>query len=114
MNEEIAKRRVNRKRSAALKAQVLTQCKVSGASVASIAKANDLAASLVNKWIRKDRAIGKTQAAEFVKIPIVDESRAVCTDQIRVEINRGALRMTIDWPASTANTAAAWLHRIVV
>jgi transposase len=116
MDEETTKRRVNRRHSTAFKAQVLAQCKVKGVSIAAVAKANDLVVSLVNKWISKDRAMGKARITEFTQLPIVQESRPSTNkiaDQIHVEINRGALRMTVDWPTSTANIAAAWLHKVI-
>jgi transposase len=89
---------------------------VRGASVIAVAKAIGVGKSLVHSWLAKLRADrdspakpSKASAAEFIKLPISSPSEM----PIHVELRKGSLQMTINWPSSTAVTAVVWLREVL-
>lgn len=91
-----------RPHSEAFRAQVLSECSHSGASVAAIALAHGLNANLVHKWRRKARqaeVCGMRQMpehAEFIALalPPAQQAAAVQPD-IHMELRRGAATLSI-------------------
>jgi transposase len=113
MSEEVTERMANRRHSAEFKAQVVAQCLVRGASVIAVAKANGISDSLLYSWISKHRsksiAPSKPSAAEFIELPVSQASDM----PIHVEVRKGSLQMSIDWPSSAAVAAAVWLREVL-
>ena len=114
MNEPAQIRKKNRRHSDVFKAQVLAQCLVRGTSVRQVARANGLGDSLVHSWLIKDKAksrgvILKRASPEFVQLP-VSASPTSAVSPIHIEVNKGPLRMSIDWAESAAVSAAVWLR----
>jgi transposase len=116
MSEEVTERKANRRHSAEFKAQVVAQCLVHGASVIAVAKANGIGDSLLYSWIAKHKAPkaksispSKSSAAEFIELPMSKVSDA----PIHVELRKGSLQMSIDWPSSAAVSAAVWLREVL-
>jgi transposase len=113
MSEEVTERKANRRHSAEFKAQVIAQCRVRGASVIAVAKANGIGDSLLYSWIAKHRsksiAPSKPSAAEFIELPVSQASDM----PIHVEVRKGSLQMSIDWPSSAAVAAAVWLREVL-
>jgi transposase len=113
MIEEVTERKANRRHSSEFKAQVVAQCLVRGASVLAVAKTNGIGDSLLYSWIAKHRAKSispsKPSATEFIELPV---SRA--SDMpIHIEVRKGSLQMSIDWPSSAAVGAAVWLREVL-
>jgi transposase len=116
MNEEVTERKANRRHSEAFKAQVIGQCLVRGASVIAVARANGVGKSLMHSWLAKHRANrnspakpSKASNPEFIELPIFPPSEM----PIHVELRKGSLQMTINWPSSAAVTAAVWLREVL-
>ena len=127
---------------AEIKAKVLAQCRESGASVAAVAQANGLNASLVRKWMegrglkrcglaRGDGGAGRAPVAaqsapclQFVPVDLAamgrDELRVLPggfaaspePTHIHVELRRGGASLEVRWPASQAWQCAAWLGEL--
>ena len=99
MSEEVSERKANRRHSADFKAQVVAQCLVRGASVIAVVKAKGIGDSLLYSWIAKHRAKSispiKPSAAEFIELPLSQASDI----PIHVEVSKGSLQMSIDWPS---------------
>lgn len=122
-----AKRSARRNHALELKTAVLDECRA-GASVASVAMAHGLNANLVHKWRRL--AQGKlvaavappTPAPAPTFIPLVITSPALPTPtrpacagprELRIELRRGAIVATVNWPMSAATECAGWLREVL-
>ena len=102
--------------SAELKARVVADCEVPGASVAKVAMSHGINANIVHRWRELRRRVHgaslKTSntatvpaPTSFVPItlPAATPSAAAATADIRIEIKRGATTLSMNWPA-------AWLR----
>ena len=110
-----SKRPTRRRHAADLKAQVLSECAVPGASVASVALAHGLNANLVHKWRRcrpgGDVAVTPMRAsAEFIALPLPSTPPAA---DIRIELRRGAIAVNLTWPVAAAAACAAWMRELL-
>jgi hypothetical protein len=87
-----------------------------------VALANGINANLVRRWVmdavgeREDVGEigatnrGKRPVTKFVPLPL--PSRAPVSD-IRVELQRGATKIVVTWPATAAAECAAWLRELL-
>ena len=95
-----------------MKAQVLAECEVSGASVAKVAMSHGINANVVHGWRKLAR--GGSSAAVVMApdfIPVALEGAAVARSSersIEVELRRGAVTMKLTWPLSATVDFAAW------
>ena len=108
-------RKVTRRRySAEFKAQILGECAQSAASVASVALSHGINANVVHKWRRLAHAGAEPLAAVASFIPVaLPAPVATATQDIRMELRRGATTMTIQWPVACAGECAAWMRELV-
>ena len=117
--------RPRRKRhSAELKAQILAECAVPGASVARVAMSHGINANVVHRWRQLVREGGSTLVKVpmatamatagdgFVPVKVLDPPAAKVGD-IRIELRRGATAMTITWPVCSGADCAAWLRELL-
>ena len=123
-----------RRHSAAFKAQVLTACAEPGASVAAVALSFKLNDNLVHQWCRgrgvgSGRGTSSTAIAEstpqFIALslpvpppppaapPSTPMAAEVVTGEIRLELKRGAMGVSVTWPISAAAECAAWLREVL-
>ncbi len=113
-SEQTARRR---RYSNEMKAQVLAECEVPGASVAKIAMLHGINANVVHGWRKLARGGGEVAVArspEFIPLTLQDASVA-CAGQhgIEVELRRGAVTMRLTWPLSAAADFAAWTRELL-
>jgi transposase len=102
--------------SASLKAQVLAECDEPGASVAKVAMSHGINANVVHRWrqlAREGKPPGPAKTGEFMPVLLAAPSGAVAPADIRVELHRGAMAMTITWPASAAADFAVWTRELL-
>lgn len=109
--------RKRRRYSRELKARILAECGVSGASVAKVAMSHGINANVVHGWRKlarvRDEAAGLVQR-EFVPVAVAPVPEARLDDQrIEVELRRGAVTMKITWPMSAAADLAAWTRELL-
>lgn len=107
-----------RRHSAAFKTEVLAASARPGASVASVALAHGINANLVHRWRRKVAEQGrgrhdKGQLAEFVPMTVAAAPVVAASEDIRIEIRRGACAVSIAWPTSAATACAGWLRELL-
>ena len=100
-----------------MKAQVLAECEVPGASVAKVAMSHGINANVVHGWrklARGSSAVAVARAREFVPVALVDDA-GPCTGErsIEVELRRGAVTMKLTWPLSAAVDFAAWTRELL-
>jgi transposase-like protein len=115
-------RRRRRKHSAEFKAHIVAACSKPGVSSASVAMANGVNANLVRRWVKdaeseREDVEGvvvakrvKETTTKFVPLPL--PSPAPVSD-IRVELQRGAIKIAVTWPATAAAQCAAWMRELL-
>lgn len=105
-----------RRYSATMKAQVVAACNEPGASVAKVAMAHGINANVVHRWRQLAREGKSTPAktGEFIALPLmVAAEPAPAAADIRVELRRGPVTMTISWPSSAAADFATWTRELL-
>jgi transposase len=121
-----------RRHSAEFKALVLAACAEPGASVAAVALSFRLNDNLVHQWRRGRGAIPLAAATvvaesapQFISLsvpplpppsapaPAIVAVAAVAAEEIRLEFKRGAIGVSVTWPASAAADCAAWLREVL-
>ena len=108
---------VRRRHTDEVKARVLSECARSGASVARIALAHGLNANLVHKWRRgAGRGVAAVrpvrQSGEFIPLTLTPSATPPAGD-IRIEMRRGAITVSISWPVASAAQCAAWMREVL-
>jgi transposase len=101
-----------------LKAQVLCECEMPGASVAKVAMAHGINANVVHRWRQLARQGGQATTAkpsEFVPVTIAAPTSlpAQSCRAIEVELRRGAVTMKVIWPGSAAADFAVWTRELL-
>ncbi|KRC28761.1 hypothetical protein ASE28_17485 [Acidovorax sp. Root219] len=108
---------MRRQYSASMKAQVVAECGEPGASVAKVAMAHGINANVVHRWrqmAREGKGATPAKTGEFIALPLAMPTvSAAAPADIRVELRRGAVTMTITWPASAAVDFAAWTRELL-
>ena len=102
-------KRTRRCHSAELEAKVLGECAQPGTSVASVALSHGINANVVHKW-RRLAGAAPLPVASFVSVAL---PAPTCPADIRMELRRGAMSMTITWPAAAAADCAAWMRELL-
>jgi transposase len=100
------------------KSKVSEECRRPGVSIAAVALANGLNANLLRKWVAEREAADSPPPAlppvapseEFVALPLVATPKSAEGSDIRIELRRGAMTVTITWPAHAAGDCATWLR----
>ncbi len=110
---EHSKRGSRRRHDDELKAKVLSECRVPGASVAQVALAHGLNANLVHKWRRQaEGAKLSVTAPTFIPVTMTSAVAPV-VDDIRIELRRGALAVNVTWPLAASAQCASWLRELL-
>lgn len=110
------KTETRRRYSAAIKAQVVAACDEPGASVAKVAMAHGINANVVHRWRQLARGgkVAPAKTGEFIALPLmVSREAGPAPADIRVELRRGPVTMTVTWPASAAADFAAWTRELL-
>lgn len=124
MAREAPGRRRRRIHSDEFKASVVRACQQPGVSLASVALANGLNATMLRRWVVESERGGlrlpstalthSPQAKPaFIQMPLPAPTTEAVTGDIRVEVQRGALRIAVSWPASAAAQCTAWLRELL-
>lgn len=99
-----------RRHSKELKEQILAECAQPGASVAGVALAHGINANVVHKWRRQ--ATGAIAPAPSGFVPLALPASPATAD-IRIELQHGATRMAVTWPAAAASECATWMRELL-
>jgi transposase len=116
-------RRRRRRHSAEFKAQVVAACRKPGVSIASVALDHRLNANLVRNWVVREERAGapvpvlaadtaraEANAASPAFVPVELQRPATTTQEIVVELRRGATLVKITWPLAAAGSCGVWLR----
>ena len=120
-----------RRHSAQFKREVLAACNELGASVAGVALAFGLNANLVRQW-RRGRGFKPAGGAAMAATSVTREAQQqfialampqavaasaapanVGAGDIRIEVRRGALQVSVSWPQAAAADCAIWLRELL-
>ncbi|WP_022979679.1 transposase [Ideonella sp. B508-1] len=107
------KKRIRRNHTPELKAQIIAECEVPGASVAKVAMAHGINANIVHGWRKLAREQGVAQVVGPAFVPLAIPASAVVDKEIHVELRRGALTMTVAWPSSAAAEMTSWMRELL-
>jgi transposase len=107
--------RKRRRYGADLKAQILAECNVPGASVAKVAMAHGINANIVHGWRKQVREAGAAAVSDrFVPVAIAQVApQAVDERRIDVELRRGGITVKLSWPMSATMDLSAWMRELL-
>jgi transposase len=116
-------RRRRRRHSALFKAEAVGSCQQSGVSIAAVALARGLNASLLRRWVqeaeRRGRPIAIRPTAPSLAMQNAESFLPVALPAhpaeglIRVEIRRKGRTVSMQWPASAARECARLLRGLL-
>jgi len=115
------KKRARRNHPPELKARILAECEEPGASVAAVALAHGINANIVHCWRKlarqlrpgASRASVATSLAAPAFVPLAIQPAPMADDRIHIELHRGTLSMTLDWPACASADMARWMRELL-
>lgn len=118
-------RRRRRTHSAEFKAKVVSACRQPGVSIAAVALANGLNANLLRRWVVAEEqtqpvrpmqtahaALPRSTVENRTFIPIQLETVAT-SQEITIELRRGATVVKVGWPLAAAAECAVWLRELL-
>ena len=120
MDQAVGRRR-RRVHSAEFKAEAVAACRRPGASIAAAALERSINANLLRRWVvEAERADGGGSSA-LKALPAPSEPFVALSVQptpadntpIRVEVRRGALTVSVQWPRSAVHECGIWLREIL-
>ena len=128
-------RRTHRTYTAEFKAQMVAACQQPGASIAALAGRQGMNANVLHRWLKEHANGGHHQlvrpgkphalainpfgpfgpfgppeptAPAFLPLQLTAPTPGLRDTQIKAELRKGALSMTIAWPVSAATQFANW------
>jgi transposase-like protein len=115
-------RRRRRNHSEQFKAEAVAACLQPGASIAAAAMARSINANLLRRWVvEAERAqpgrvmpvapAATAQSERFVALPL--PAAAIDDTPIRIEVRRGAMTVSVQWPRSAMHECAIWLRDLI-
>lgn len=116
---EPAGRRRRRKHSAEFKAELIKACQQPGVSSAAIALANGLNANMLRRWVncaeQPESAAAPARPLppappEFVPLKLPAPQPQA---DIRIELQRGGVSVSVIWPVSAAADRASWVRAVL-
>lgn len=118
-----ATRHTHRTYTGEFKAELVAACQQPGASIAGLASSHGMNANVLHRWLKEHALNGRhqldgvrlpgTAAASArtpafipIKLPAVVQEPTV--PELKIELRKGALSMTITWPVSAVADFAQW------
>jgi transposase len=113
-------RRRRRTHSAHFKAEAVGACQQPGVSVAAVALARELNASMLHRWVKQAERSGRPIAIRTTApmesgetfVPVTLSSNRA-EGVIRIEVKRRGCTVSVEWPASAAHECALLLRELV-
>jgi transposase len=116
-------RRRRRTHSAHFKAEAVGACQQSGVSIAAVALARGLNASMLHRWVKQAERSGRPIAIRPTAPGVAIESGegfvpmtlpSNCAEgPIRIEVRRRGGTVSVEWPASAAHECALLLRELM-
>jgi transposase-like protein len=108
-----ASRRTHRTYTAQFKAELVAACKEPGASIAAVAGAHGMNANVLHRWLKEQGGVVREERPTFIPVALPVAAQLPAGQNFKVEVRKGALVMTITWPASAAGEFAHWAASIL-
>ena len=120
-------RRSRRRYTEEFKKQATEACLIPGVSIASVALANGLNANLLRRWVTERQEavagsvtlpdqppLGMTEPSIPGLVPItVAMPEIPPSGEIKIEIHRNQMLISITWPVSQSTSCADWLRDLL-
>jgi transposase-like protein len=100
---------------------MVAACRRPGVSSAAVAQAHSINANLLRRWVAEaegdDGSVSVGAEAmpspshAFVALPVA--ARPSADAPVRIEVRRGALTVSVQWPSSAARECAIWLREVL-
>jgi transposase len=115
--------RTHRTYSAEFKAQLVAACQQPGASIAALASSQGMNANVLHRWLKEHAHSGRHQLIKpspsdalapisptpaFLPVKLTVTAPERTSAEIKAEVRKGALAMSITWPISSAAEFANW------
>ena len=96
--------------------------------MAAVAMANGVNANLVRRWVLESETEVAEQPARvaaaspkpatqlpssFLQVPLPSPPSTPAVSDIRIELQRGATKVVVTWPATAASECAAWMRELL-
>ena len=116
-------RRTHRTYTPEFKAELVRACQQPGASIAALAGQQGMNANVLHRWLKEHQRGGCHQLANsymptipqtpspapaFIALALPPVTPVHQEQEIKVELRKGALSMTVTWPLSAAADLASW------
>jgi transposase-like protein len=121
MDEGVGRRR-RRKHSVEFKAEAIAACRKPGVSIAAAAMQRSINANLLRRWVvEAERAEANrvfpskqaTAAPSGTFVPVALPVKRTDETPIRIEVRRGTLTVSVQWPSSAMHECAVWLREVL-
>jgi len=119
--EAMTGRRRRRRHSAAFKAELVGACRRPGVSIAAVAMSHAVNANLLRRWVveaeeQDGRARSSVEALAspregFIALPMA--AKVAADTPIRIEVRRGTLTVSVQWPSTGLHECAIWLREVL-
>jgi transposase len=113
--------RRRRRHSAEFKAELVAACRCPGVSSAAVALAHSINANLLRRWVAEaergeGQAVNRPEALSsssgaFIALPV--SAKPSIDAPVHIEVRRGALTVSVQWPSSAAHECAIWLREVL-
>ena len=122
-----AQRRTHRTYTPQFKAELVAAYQQPGASVAAVALQHGMNTNVLHRWLKEHQRSGCHQLAKpcmstitmtpppapaFVALALPPVTPVHTEQEIKVELRKGALSMTMTWPMSAAADLTSWTAAI--
>lgn len=108
-----ASRRTHRTYTPEFKAELVAACRVPGASIAAVAGSHGMNANVLHRWLKEHAPAKRQELPTFIPVTLPVAAPQPMAREIKVEVRRGALAMTVTWPMSAASEFAHWAASIL-
>lgn len=117
--EQGSGRRPRRTHTDAFKAEAVAACRQPGMSIAAAAMARAINANLLWRLVVEAERAEVVSAPKalpspteaFIAVPV--QAKPAGNTPIRVEVRRGALPVSVQWPSSAMHECAIWLREVL-
>lgn len=116
-------RRTHRTYAPEFKAELVRACEQPGASIAALAAQQGMNANVLHRWLKEHQRSGCHQLAKpcmptitetpppapaFIALALPPVTAVHKEQEIKVELRKGALSMTVTWPLRATADLASW------
>jgi transposase-like protein len=121
--------RRRRRHSAEFKASVIQAAQQPGVSMAAVALANGLNATMLRKWVTQSQLrelpqqvvpatpeshVAQPQSLGFLPVALAAaRAESMPAADIRIDLQRAGTTLKISWPSSAAADCATWLRELL-